>query len=553
MRRHLLFLTLTMMYISSCTEETTPPPVGGVSFDLAQERVQRISNIHYQMFFSIPESKTEAISSQIQISFELKDKKRPVALDFREEPDHVLAIKSEGITVDYEFLNGHLILPTAVLKKGHNQFHIDFIAGDLSLNRNEEYLYTLLVPDRAATVFPCFDQPDLKARFQLNLEIPKDWEAMSNGSKDKEQIIGERKTYSFRESAPISTYLFAFAAGIFQQKTAERDGRIMNMLYRESDTSKVAHNADAIFDLHAHALQWLEEYTGISYPFEKFDFVLIPTFQYGGMEHVGAIFYKEPSLMLDPNATTNQLLGRAKLIAHETAHMWFGDLVTMKWFDDVWLKEVFANFMAAKIANPSFPDINHDLSFLLAHQPTAYGEDRSDGSHPIQQPLENLKDAGTLYGRIIYQKAPVVMQQLEALMGADALQEGLQKYLRQYTWGNASWDDLMSILDRLNDQDLSGWSQVWVKEAGMPVFNMEWEFEKGKLTKLQLKQEKKSAGGRYWPQQTKLAFIYPDTVLIHPLTIKGEINELPQAKGMDAPFSPSAQCIGHELRVFSPG
>ena len=113
------------------------------------------------------------------------------------------------------------------------------------------------------------------------------------------------------------------------------------------------------------------------------------------MEHVGNIFYKESALILDESATDNQKLARARLIAHETAHYWFGDLVTMNWFNDVWLKEVFANFMAAKAVNPDFPEVNHELSFLLSHHPTAYSEDRSGGSHPIQQTLENLKDAGS--------------------------------------------------------------------------------------------------------------------------------------------------------------
>ena len=126
------------------------------------------------------------------------------------------------------------------------------------------------------------------------------------------------------------------------------------MYHRETDAAKVARNRDAVFDLHATALDWLEEYTGIPYPLGKFDFVLVPSFQFGGMEHPGAIFYNASGLLLDPSATQNQLLARASVIAHETAHMWFGDLVTMAWFNDVWMKEVMANFMAAKIVNPAF-------------------------------------------------------------------------------------------------------------------------------------------------------------------------------------------------------
>jgi aminopeptidase N len=535
-----LIITIVLAIIAVLILLLKPKKTGihletGIPLELAQDRAQRLSDIRYGLFFHIPEQLEDSIPASLQLTFNLSNRKYDLALDFREENDHLLSVTVNGDRIEPVIREEHIVLPAGKLRKGGNQVDIEFIAGELSLNRSEEYLYTLLVPDRARTLFPCFDQPDLKARFSLQLELPAGWVASGNGSLALSQDQGERKLYGFRESAPIPTYLFAFAAGRFQVQTAERDGRPMTMLYRESDADKAAKNAEAIFDLHAHALQWLEEYTGIPYPFEKFDFVLIPTFQYGGMEHVGNIFYREGSLILDEGATTNQLLGRASLIAHETAHMWFGDLVTMQWFDDVWLKEVFANFMAAKIVNPSFPDINHELRFLLAHQPSAYGEDRSEGAHPIQQPLENLKDAGTLYGRIIYQKAPVVMRQLESLIGEQTFQEGLREYLQTFSFGNAAWDDLIDILDRKSELDLKQWSQVWVKEAGMPVISTEWDQADGKITTFRIRQEKTSSGGAYWTQQTTVALIYPDSIRQRRLSIQGAITEIGEFAGLPAP------------------
>src|SRR6185503_18850020 len=166
-------------------------------------------------------------------------------------------------------------------------------------------------------------------------------------------------------------------------------------------------------------------------------------FQFGGMEHPGAIFYNANGLFLDESATENQILNRASVIAHETSHMWFGDLVTMQWFNDVWMKEVFANFMAAKIVNPAFPKLNHDLRFLTEHYPSAYDVDRTPGTHPIRQELTNLDEAGSLYGAIIYDKAPIVMRQLERILGPDKLQEGLQVYLKKFEFGNATWPALI--------------------------------------------------------------------------------------------------------------
>lgn len=489
----------------------------GVPLELAQARAQQLKDVRYKLFFNIPTELKSTIAASMEVQFTLAEVASDLVLDFKADSSQVLAVQRQGVAVDYRFEQEHLIIPKAQLNTGENSFQIKFIAGDQSLNRSEEYLYTLFVPDRAATAFPCFDQPDIKARYTLELEVPKDWVAIANGSLLEKKERPDRMIYRFRESDPISTYLFAFGAGKLRSETRTRNGREMTMFFRETDDEKVAANVEAVFDLHASALQWLETYTGIPYPFEKFDFALFPTFQYGGMEHVGSIFYRESSLFLDETATENQKLGRASLIAHETAHMWFGDLVTMEWFNDVWLKEVFANFMAAKIVNPSFPEINHDLRFLLAHQPTAYGEDRSEGSHPIQQKLENLKDAGTLYGRIIYQKAPVVMRQLEALIGEEDFQAGLQEYLKAFSFGNATWDDLIGIFDQKTAIDLASWSQVWVKEAGMPTFTS--RFEEQSLIIEQLPQ---AESGRFWTEQTDLAIFTPAGVEKVPIQIEGQ-------------------------------
>ena len=187
------------------------------------------------------------------------------------------------------------------------------------------------------------------------------------------------------------------------------------------------------------------------------------------MEHAGKILYNASGLMLDESATQNQLLGRASVIAHETAHMWFGDLVTMRWFNDVWMKEVFANFMAAKIVNPSFPTVNHDLRFLLSNYPSAYEVDRTPGANPIRQQLDNLNEAGSMYGAIIYQKAPIVMRHLEALLGADNFRDGLREYLKAHAFANATWSDLIAVLDARTPIDLQQWSQVWVDQPGRPT------------------------------------------------------------------------------------
>jgi aminopeptidase N len=444
-------------------------PEPGVPLTLATSRASRVSDVRYELRFTIPEARDRTVTGSATIRFTVPDARTPLALDFAGPAEGVGELRVNGRPLAPDVRNEHVLLPASALREGENEVAVTFQSSDLPLNRSAEFMYTLFVPARARFAFPCFDQPDLKARYALILDIPRGWAALSNGEALSRADHAGGTRVTFAETRPISTYLFAFTAGRFEEEIADRGGRQFRMLHRETDSKKVARNRDVVFDLHAAALAWLERYTDIPYPFGKFDFVLIPSFQFSGMEHPGAVYYNAPALLLDPSATRQQELGRASLIAHETAHMWFGDLVTMRWFDDVWMKEVFANFMAAKIVNPSYPHVNHGLRFLLAHYPAAYDVDRTAGTNPIRQHLDNLNDAGSLYGAIIYQKAPIVMRQLEAIASEDGLRDGLREYLTRHAFGNASWPDLIRILDPRTPDDLAVWSRAWVDEAGRPV------------------------------------------------------------------------------------
>lgn len=469
----------------------------GISKELALYRAKSISSLNYKLSFSIPEKLSESIPAQLQVRFILKDISLPLVFDFSPGSKNLQNLTGfNGKAVPYTIQNGHIIIQTNYLRKGENKFTFAFIAGEQSLNRNPDFLYTLLVPARANTFFPCFDQPDLKASWELILEIPQNWSATANGELSGIKTISNRAIYTFLPTKPISTYLFAFTAGKFQKVSRTLHGVTYNLYHRETDTSKLRRNLDPVFKQVFQSVEWLESYTQIKQPFVKYDFVAIPFFQYGGMEHPGNIYFGADRLFLDETATQTDELNRATLIAHETAHLWFGDLVTMKWFNDVWLKEVFANFMADKMVNPMYPEINHNLRFLLDHHPKAYAVDRTAGANPIQQTLDNLANAGSLYGNIIYHKSPVVMNQLELIVGMENLQEGLQKYLKKYSYSNAQWDDLIPILDAYTPVDLEMWSSVWVKDAGMPTVSA---FVSG--NKLCINQKGMPDFSKSWPQR----------------------------------------------------
>lgn len=490
---------LLAVFVTSTAANSLSSIADGVPQALAKYRASHISEISYNLSFNIPGDKKKFVTFDEQIVFNHKGGTEDLQIDFQAEKSQLSnAIIVNGTKRDVVFEHEHIVVPCRYLRDGRNVIRISGICGNQALNRNEDYLYTLFVPDHARSVFPCFDQPDLKARFKVNLTIPNGWTAITNET-----------------NRPIPTYLFSFTAGRFQQQKTTRNGRELTALYRETDSAKIA-QLPIVFDEVALSLQWMEEYTGIPYPFEKYGFVVLPGYQFGGMEHPGCIQFTDHEIFLGKNPTPDEELTRLNLIAHETAHMWFGDLVTMKWFDDVWTKEVFANFMADKIAREQFPDVNHDLNFIKGHYPRALSTDRTDGTHPIQQPLENLNKAGLLYGNIIYHKAPVVMKKLEQQMGKEAMQKGLQCYLKKYSYGNATWDDLIQILDSVSPQShLPEFSRVWIKEKGMPhiTCQVEWERTDGNdfSTSLHIQQTDPYGRGLTWPQQFKIWVVYPQT------------------------------------------
>jgi len=538
--------------VNACVAAINPLPGPGVPETLARERAEAISSLRYELSFSIPDKRSEAIRGSEIVRFALRAPHR-VVLDFAQPRDRVRSVLVDDKPVEANFAAGHLIIPASATKAGENAIRIAFLAGDDSLNRNDDFLYTLFVPARAHFAWPCFDQPDLKARYSLVLEAPTGWEVVANGAELERAASGTTTRVRFAETQPISTYLFAFAAGKFRVETAQRNGRTFRMFHRETDARKVARNRDAIFDLHARALAWLEEYTGIPYPWGKFDFVLLPSFQFGGMEHPGAIFYNAPALLLDDSATQNQLLGRANTISHETSHMWFGDLVTMRWFNDVWMKEVMANFLAAKIVNPSFPEINHDLRFLLSHYPSAYAIDRTAGANPIRQNLANLDEAGVLYGAIIYDKAPVVVRQLEMILGEQGFRDGMREYLKRYSFANATWPDLVQLLATHTPENLAAWSHAWVDLRGRPELTTHLRLDSDEnISSLTLTQRDPMGRGIRWPQHLQVTIGYGDHAESVAVSVHGAVTSVSSVHGRKRPLYvlPNGGGLGYGMFVL---
>jgi aminopeptidase N len=447
----------------------------GVSRQLAEYRSARVRNVRYELKLDV--TRRDTATGHLRVSFD-RARDGDAILDFR------------GLRLGAPIVNGratilvgdgaHLRIPAAMLRPGENTVELDFLsaiapAGASVIRYHDstdgaDYLYTLLVPSDANGLFPCFDQPDLKARVSLTLVTPRGWKALGNGTLlSSDSAGGASVTHTFRESDPLSTYLIAFAAGPWATRSATVHGRPISMWVRASRAKEA--EVDTLIATNARAIEWLERYTARPFPFQKFDFLLAPAFPFGGMEHPGAVFYNEESFIYREPPTLNQQLGRQATIYHEVSHQWFGDFVTMRWFDDLWLKEGFATYIAAVMQNDLSPRASAWRTFFLRNKPVAYATDASRGTTPVWQSLANLDQAKSNYGAIVYNKAPGILKQLNYLVGDAAFRDGLRSYLASHAYGNATWPDLLDAIGRTSGQDLAAWGRSYILRPGMPVIS----------------------------------------------------------------------------------
>ncbi len=298
----------------------------GVSRTLAVERTSTLSDVRYDL--SLDVTAHDSAVGRVIVTFTRRGN-TDVILDFRGR--RLGAVEANGQRIAHPQFNGaHLRLPAATLVAGRNTVSAHFVADvaaagasiirSTDLTDGNQYLYTLLVPADANQLFPCFDQPDLKARVTLTLRAPPSWIAIANGSLVRTDTSSTALTHHFSETHPLSTYLIAFAAGPWQRASSTVQGRTISVLVRASRAREA--DLDTLLALNHRALGWMERYFARPYPFEKFDFVLAPAFPFGGMEHPGAIFYNEDQFIFRERPTLPRQLGRFSTILHEVAHQW---------------------------------------------------------------------------------------------------------------------------------------------------------------------------------------------------------------------------------------
>ena len=520
-------------------------PGPGISRELAAWRAAHYRDVHYGLTLDLAPP-FERLRGELAIEVTVDAADADLVLDWR--PGEVAGIRDlrvNGMTqAEVTVMPDHLVIPSVLLQSGRNHIALRF---DSPIHRSgaavtryrdnhdqSDYVYTLLVPADASSVFPCFDQPDLKARFDLSVSAPAEWRVIGNAPVLQVSSEGDAATTRFARTEPISTYVFAFAAGPFAELKDDASGT--RLFVRRSRLDKARQEAGEVLRLTRLGSAYFADYFAQPFPFPKYDVVLIPELAYGGMEHAGATFLREESVLFPFQPSSADRLRRAQLIFHETAHQWFGDLVTMRWFDDLWLKEGFANFMAAKATAALLPEFDAWNAFR-ALKAAAYRTDVTLGTTAIWQPLANLASAKSAYGNIVYSKAPAVLRQAEFFLGEDIFRDAVREFTERHAFGAADWSDLVLAFEHASGRPLQAWADAWVKRRGLPAVRLRWNVNAdGTLADATLWQHDVLNEHGLWPLRVQVVVVGADGSEIRlPVMLEGESVRVSELEGRVAP------------------
>ncbi|MGC9538092.1 aminopeptidase N [Streptomyces sp. UG1] len=410
---------------------------------------------------------------------------------------HEVTLNGDSLDADEVFKDSRIALPG--LLQGRNVLRV--VADCAYTNTGEglhrfvdpvdqqAYLYTQFeVPD-ARRVFASFEQPDLKATFQFTVTAPEGWTVISNSPTPEPKD----NVWSFEPTPRISTYITALIVGPYHSvhSVYEKDGQSVPLgIYCRPSLAEFL-DSDAIFEVTRQGFDWFQEKFDYPYPFKKYDQLFVPEFNAGAMENAGAVTIRD-QYVFRSKVTDAAYLGRAETILHELAHMWFGDLVTMEWWNDLWLNESFATYtsIACQAHAPGTRWPHAWTTFANQMKTWAYRQDQLPSTHPIMAEIRDLDDVLVNFDGITYAKGASVLKQLVAYVGMDEFFRGVQAYFKRHAYGNTRLSDLLGALEETSGRDLKTWSKLWLETAGINILRPEIETdERGVITSFAIRQE----------------------------------------------------------------
>jgi aminopeptidase N len=333
------------------------------------------------------------------------------------------------------------------------------------------YVWSTFEPDMARFAFACFDQPDLKAPHGFVVDAHESWTVTSNSAPDRvEDLSDGGRRWTFGDTPPLSTYVTVVNGGPFHELRSTRGGHDLGLFARQSLRQFLERDAEELFDLTERGLTFFGEQFGQPFPQDRYDQVFVPNMG-GAMENWGSVTWTD-SVLYRSTPTYGQRAVRAQILLHEMAHMWFGDLVTMRWWDDLWLNEAFASW-ASNWAGVNCSEFTDEwATFLAQSKMNGYRQDMSPATHPIRGEVPDVAQAMANFDAITYSKGASVLKQLMAYVGEETFVEGLRHYFREHAWGNTVLDDLISAVGTAAGRDLADWTVAWLDRAGTDTLRL---------------------------------------------------------------------------------
>jgi len=451
-------------------------------------RKHQISDVNYRLHVELDEVST-SFNGEVTIDFTLaKNNKMPVTVDF--DGGDVLAVELNGKPINWQHEQWFIRFAPELFSEGKNNLHIRYshafaTAGD-GLHRYKDkqtgnvYLYSNFEPFNAHKMFPHFDQPDIKATYTLDVIAPQKWQVISATRETRIDSQGDKKHWIFPQTPLMASYVFSLHAGDYAV-WEDKAGDIPLRLFARQELAQYV-NAKEWFLFTQQSFAFYNKYFDYPYPFAKYDQLIVPDYNSGAMENIGAVTFNE-SFVSRGQKTYLQRMRTNNVISHEMAHMWFGDLVTMDWWNGLWLNESFATYMASlqQANNSEFKDSVWDVFYADMKQ-WAYTTDQQATTHAIELSVANTVEAFTNFDGITYGKGASVLKQLAIFVGEENFRQGVASYLKKYSYRNTRLKDFMDELSVAAKQNLSGWSQEWLYKAGLNTISVNYECDKDKAT-----------------------------------------------------------------------
>jgi aminopeptidase N len=458
----------------------------------AAARSARVSDVAYALDFTL--TGKESFAATTTLSFDLKDNASALTVDLDKATIKSLTVNGKTVTPQYN--KWFITLAAKDLLKGRNTVVVSYerlhSTNGEGLHRMVDpvdgrvYTYSHFEPAAAHQMFALFDQPDLKATYTVTVNAPADWTVVSTKRESKVETAADGKRWTFPTTKKLSPYNFSLHAGPYKIWEDNSGKYPMRLMARQSVASQV--KPEEWFRYTKAGLAFFDEYFGVPYQFEKYDQLLVPDFLYGAMENAGAITFAEAGFLFKADMTAEQRARLAGVIMHEMAHQWFGDLVTMQWWNGLWLNESFASFMGTLATAEATEFKDAWRAFYSQGKQAAYAQDQRVTTHPIEVPVPSTENAFDNIDAITYSKGASTLMQLRHLLGADVFRKGVHNYLVKYQYRNAKLDDFIGSLGQAAGRDLSGWTKEWLYQAGVNTIAANYSCAGGKIASFTLDQ-----------------------------------------------------------------